>query len=111
MMKRRTFAWVALSLALMVFLAFQPGYAGAPPKGKKSAAPMPTSLVGLSFGPDMLRGYEEVGGGVMSDLNALIPAGSGWTLENANAINDAGQIVGSGLRGGKLRAFLLTPNP
>jgi probable HAF family extracellular repeat protein len=47
--------------------------------------------------------------GKMSDLNALIPRGSGWTLETATGINDRGQIVGQGLHGGQERAFLLTP--
>lgn len=45
------------------------------------------------------------------DLNARIPRGSGWTLLDARAINDAGQIVGSGVREGfpSYRAFLLSP--
>jgi len=34
---------------------------------------------------------------VMVDLNSRIePAGTGWTLLEARAINDAGQIVGVG---------------
>jgi probable HAF family extracellular repeat protein len=49
-------------------------------------------------------------GGKMRDLNGLIPAGSGWVLEQAFGINDAGQIVGTGTIGGAERAFLLTPN-
>ena len=50
-------------------------------------------------------------GGVMSDLNALIPPASGWTLRIAMAINDSGQIVGNGLApDGNTRAFLLTPS-
>lgn len=32
----------------------------------------------------------------MRDLNRLIPAISGWTLINANAINNVGQITGYG---------------
>jgi probable HAF family extracellular repeat protein len=48
-------------------------------------------------------------GDVMSDLNSALPAGSGWVLTSAAAINDAGQIVGAGLRAGRPRAFLLTP--
>lgn len=48
-------------------------------------------------------------GGRMQDLNALIPAHSGWTLEKAAGINDRGQIVGQGLHHGQERAFLLTP--
>ncbi|HEV8439177.1 MAG TPA: hypothetical protein VGT40_13865 [Methylomirabilota bacterium] len=46
-------------------------------------------------------------GGVMRDLNSLLPAGSGWVLTSASAINDAGHIAGVGLSNGKVRAFLL----
>jgi probable HAF family extracellular repeat protein len=47
----------------------------------------------------------------MSDLNELISPASGWdALQNATAINDKGQIVGSGTIGGQTRAFLMTPN-
>jgi probable HAF family extracellular repeat protein len=59
--------------------------------------------------------------GVMVDLNRVVDpvSGAGWTLRYARAINDAGQIVGSGLYdpdgpGGATeveRAFLLTPVP
>ncbi|HEY3866734.1 MAG TPA: hypothetical protein VGM10_00210 [Actinocrinis sp.] len=48
-------------------------------------------------------------GGAATDLNTLIPAGSGWTLEQANGINDRGQIVGAGLHNGALHAYLLNP--
>jgi probable HAF family extracellular repeat protein len=48
-------------------------------------------------------------GGTIKALNTLIPAGSGWTLEQANGINDSGQIVGAGLHNGNLHAYLLTP--
>lgn len=47
--------------------------------------------------------------GRMLDLNALIPPNSGWLLEEANAINDAGQIAGTGTCNGQKRGFLLTP--
>src|SRR5262249_36904573 len=43
------------------------------------------------------------------DLNTSIDPGLGWTLFAANGINDRGQIVGTGLLGGELHAFLLTP--
>ena len=46
----------------------------------------------------------------MQDLNALIPANSGWVLQSANAINSAGQITGDGLYKGQDQAFLLTPS-
>ena len=45
----------------------------------------------------------------MTDLNAVLPSGSGLFLEFATAINDAGQIVGWGLLNGETPAFLLTP--
>jgi probable HAF family extracellular repeat protein len=51
--------------------------------------------------------------GTMSDLNDLIPRGSGWTLPYAWAINNAGQIVGEGYNAGvagHYRAFLVTPD-
>jgi probable HAF family extracellular repeat protein len=48
-------------------------------------------------------------GGAMQDLNSLIPANSGWVLEDATGVNDAGQICGSGTHNGVGRAFLLTP--
>ena len=44
------------------------------------------------------------------DLNDLIASGSGWVLENTQAINAWGQIAGRGLIGGEYHAFLLTPN-
>src|SRR5262249_55036951 len=43
----------------------------------------------------------------MTDINTLIPSGSGWTLTDALGINGAGQIVGPGSNGS--RAFLMTP--
>jgi probable HAF family extracellular repeat protein len=52
--------------------------------------------------------------GAMTDLNDLIDPSSGWVLVEARAINDQGQIAGSGTTTGTLipydrRAFLLTP--
>jgi uncharacterized membrane protein len=45
----------------------------------------------------------------MRNLNSLIPAGSGWVLINANAINKLGQITGYGVKAGHNHGFLLTP--
>lgn len=45
--------------------------------------------------------------GTLTDLNSLLPAGSGWTLEVAHGINDNGWIVGEGTFEGSTRAFLL----
>jgi hypothetical protein len=47
----------------------------------------------------------------MVDLNSLISPTSGWVLEQANAINDNGQIVGFGTIDGETHGFLLTPVP
>jgi hypothetical protein len=47
--------------------------------------------------------------GTATDLNTLIPEGSGWTLLEARGVNARGQIVGTGVRNGDERAFLLTP--
>ncbi len=46
--------------------------------------------------------------GSMIDLNTLISDPS-WTLIEATAINDAGQIVGWGILNGQVRGYLLTP--
>jgi len=46
----------------------------------------------------------------MVDLNTLLPSDSGWTLTQATAINDSGQITGFGTNpSGLTHAFLLTP--
>jgi probable HAF family extracellular repeat protein len=47
--------------------------------------------------------------GVMTNLNSLIPSGSGWVLETATGISDSRQIVGTGVFNGVRRAYLLTP--
>jgi probable HAF family extracellular repeat protein len=43
------------------------------------------------------------------DLNTLIDPTSGWVLEVARGINNAGQITGYGDFAGQTRGFLLTP--
>jgi probable HAF family extracellular repeat protein len=46
------------------------------------------------------------------DLNSLISPASGWTIDAANGINNAGQIAAYGVKnGGSERALLLTPVP
>jgi hypothetical protein len=45
------------------------------------------------------------------DLNSLINPLSGWELEQAIGINNAGRIAGIGQIGGLRHAFLLTPVP
>jgi probable HAF family extracellular repeat protein len=44
----------------------------------------------------------------MRDLNSMISPTSGWTLEAGTAINDAGQIAGTGRLNGLKQVFLLT---
>lgn len=47
--------------------------------------------------------------GVLFDLNLLVEDLAGWELTKAYAINDAGQITGTGLLDGVERAFRLDP--
>ncbi|OKH41402.1 hypothetical protein NIES2101_34245 [Calothrix sp. HK-06] len=47
--------------------------------------------------------------GIISDLNNLIPSNSGWVLNEARGINDAGYIVGTGVINNVQHAFLLQP--
>ncbi len=42
-------------------------------------------------------------------IDDLLPPGSGWAIVAASGLNDAGQIVGRGLKGGVGHAFLLAP--
>jgi probable HAF family extracellular repeat protein len=51
-------------------------------------------------------------GGVF-ELRSLLDgaSGAGWTILSATALNNRGQIVGTGLHHGQPRAFLLTPLP
>jgi len=67
-------------------------------------------VTGTSFTPDFVPRAFLLQNSVMTDLNTLIPAGSGWYLALANGINDMGQIVGNGFLNGSLHAFVLTPN-
>jgi len=48
--------------------------------------------------------------GKVTDLNALLPKDSGWNLHWVRAINDRGQMVGSGKLNGKSAVYLLTPH-
>jgi probable HAF family extracellular repeat protein len=49
--------------------------------------------------------------GVITNVNTLLPPGSGWSLLNAIDINANGWIVGRGYYGGQDRAFVLVPVP
>jgi probable HAF family extracellular repeat protein len=48
-------------------------------------------------------------GTMITALDTLLPAGSGWTLREANGISDRGEIVGLGMRDGVLHAYKMTP--
>lgn len=50
--------------------------------------------------------YED---GRMTDLNDLLPDGSGWVLDFASDINSLGQIIGEGRYDGRAMSFVLTP--
>jgi hypothetical protein len=43
----------------------------------------------------------------MTDLNSLLPSGSGWELGSARFINDSGRIVGLGTNDGAQQWFVL----
>lgn len=74
--------------------------------------------LGVNNGGQIVGGAETTGGelratlwttGKATDLNTLIPSGSGWHLIVAGGINDKGQIAGYGIVGDTVHAFLLTP--
>ena len=67
------------------------------------------SLVAIDSANDRAFVYSPQTG--MVDLNTLIDPSSGWLLNDANAINNVGQILGYGTVGGQWHAFLLTPVP
>jgi probable HAF family extracellular repeat protein len=48
--------------------------------------------------------------GQVTDLNTLLPPGSGWLLFNAFAISNDGRIFGEGLFSGAFRPFVLVPD-
>ena len=71
---------------------------------------LPKEVSSRAFGisdTGLVVGYSQLGGGSyphpflwqdgrMTALNTMIPADSGWTLRYANAVNDRGEIVGTG---------------
>jgi len=71
-------------------------------------------VVGWSDADGGRRAFVWDAGNGMRDLNALAAA-DGWVLESAVAINDAGEIVGTGTLDGQPHGFLLalgaTPPP
>lgn len=68
-------------------------------------------VVGYSFSSPNTVAAFVYRDGAMIDLNTLIDPNSGWSLAQANAIYDAGQIAGWGYGPNGTHAFLLTPIP
>jgi uncharacterized membrane protein len=74
--------------------------------------------LGLNFFPaaindrDVIVGGSMIySGGTLQNLNNLIPPGSGFTLDDATAINNNGQIAANGYNAqGQEHAFLLNPS-
>jgi probable HAF family extracellular repeat protein len=93
--------------------------------GKMTAIPVPISttggaaaavndsgdVVGFYGTPNLAYGHAFLySNGAFTDLNNLLPPGSGWVLEEGTGINDSGLIVGTGLHNGQRAAFLLRRN-
>jgi probable HAF family extracellular repeat protein len=69
-------------------------------------------VVGASnYGAGSSLSHAYIYDGTMRDLNGLIDPTSGWVLQDANDINDAGWIVGYGTLNGQGSAFLAIPTP
>ena len=68
------------------------------------------TIVGTSITPSFEVHAVTWRDGQVTDLNTLIPPGSGWTLANANGISNDGRIVGEGFTPSGLKAFVLVPD-
>ena len=64
-----------------------------------------------AYGPDSehYRAFVWAATSGFRDLNSFVPASSGWDLQSAAAINNRGEVVGSGELRGADRGFLLIP--
>lgn len=67
-------------------------------------------VVGTSTNGNQLRDATLWDNGTPMDLNSLLPANSGWTLSEADTINNRGQIAGVGSLHGVQQGFLLSPS-
>ncbi|HUI56654.1 MAG TPA: hypothetical protein VLY04_16875 [Bryobacteraceae bacterium] len=67
-------------------------------------------IVGTAFFPDGSEAAVVWQGKVPVALNTLIPQNTGWNLECAQGINDAGEIIGFGTINGSTHAFLAKPS-
>lgn len=71
-------------------------------------------VVGRSWtggGSDSSQAVIWYGGSSLANLNDQLVGGAGWNLLEAYDINDAGQIVGTGMLDGEYRGYILTPVP
>lgn len=75
--------------------------------------------LGSNFSPAAVNGSAVIVGGqsvysngTLQNLNNLIPAGSGYQIQNATGINDNGQIVANATdtATGQTHALLLSPS-
>jgi probable HAF family extracellular repeat protein len=66
-------------------------------------------VVGYSWTGDGVTHGFLYSDGVMIDLNALLEIGSGWTIDGAYGINDAGQILAQATHDGQRFAIELNP--
>jgi probable HAF family extracellular repeat protein len=66
-------------------------------------------VVGFALDPDGTSRAIVWVDNVPMDLNTFIPKNSGWYLQAAESLNDAGQITGTGTIHGETHAFLATP--
>ncbi len=83
--------------------------------GAHSSFATDINLEGLVVGYAVIHGsmergflYDESRGVI--DLNDLITTDSGWIIQRAQAVNDRGQIVGTGIFQGVSRGFVMTPD-
>ena len=67
-------------------------------------------VVGMTVRPDGQYVAFIWKNGVLSDLNTLLPPGTGWLLVQAWDIDANGVIVGAGMLNGESRAFVLAPS-
>jgi probable HAF family extracellular repeat protein len=83
----------------------------APLAGDTASIAYGINIAGVAVGQSKLGSAGRAvlwNGGTVIDLNSYLPAGSGWVLTDARAINDAGQIVGLATYGGQTYGYLLT---
>jgi len=91
-------------------------------KGKTGELPVPGSKQGLALGindNNQVVGVIETeggeahaavwSGGKVIDLNDVIDGREGWTLVQARGINNKGFVVGTGVKDGKVGAFVVGP--